>query len=129
MHNQPYLLDEKLDHYKSIMIDNSYSEIATRMIRDYRVFMKHKCPIQTETASARSQWGGWLINNRWDVAVTGHWHHYKISEFNGKPIIYNGSIVGPDELSNRLGVSSKPSQMVFGVSNHHLPSFIYIVEI
>ena len=111
-----------------IIIDNSYSEIAVRSIRNKRVFMKHKAPNQTETASARAIWGGWLINHKFDIAVTGHWHHYKISEFNKVPIIYNGSIVGVDDLSERMGVSSSVSQMMFGISDNHVPSFIYVVQ-
>ena len=116
-----------IEEDEMITIDNSYSEIAVRNIRGKRIFMKHKAPNQTETASARAIWGGWLINHKFDIAVTGHWHHYKISEFNRVPIIYNGSIVGSDDLSERMGVSSSISQMMFGVSDNHVPSFMYVV--
>jgi len=114
--------------YDDVLIDNSYSEIANREIRGNKVFMKHKCPQQTETASAKSRWGGWLIMYDWDLAVTGHWHHYKITEFHGRPIFYNGSIVGVDDYAKSLGVSSDITQMMFGISDHHLPSFIYPIK-
>lgn len=115
--------------YDDVLIDNSYNEIAVRNVRGNKMFMKHKCPKQTETAAARARWNGWITMYDYDIALTGHWHHWAVNSFQGRPIIYNGSIVGEDMLSRRLALQSDCSQMMFGISDNHVPSFMYSIQV
>lgn len=116
--------------YDDVYIDNSYADIAIRTLRNkWRIFMKHECPPQPETPAARSMFGGWLSMYNYDAIVTGHWHRYMICEFQGRPILYNGSLVGVDEYARRLARYSNPTQLVFGACDKRLPTFLYMVDL
>lgn len=105
---------------------NAKNKIVT--IRNHNILMRHYAPQQVETASAFRKYAGWLNIYNYDAIVTGHFHSPSIAYFQGRPIIRNGSIVGEDEYSRELGRTSNPSQIVFGISDKRLPTFIYVVD-
>ena len=108
--------------------DSPNSRVKLVDVRGHKVLMRHYAPQQIETASAFRKYAGWLNIYDYDCVVTGHFHSPAIAYFQGRPIIRNGSIVGEDEYSRELGRTSSPSQVVFGVSDKRLPTFLYVVD-
>jgi len=106
-------------------------QLKTRLfsIRGHRILMRHWAPPQTETSSAFRRYSGWLDIYNYDGMFTAHFHSPKISYFQKRPIIRNGSIVGDDDYSKELGYTSRPSQIVMGISNKRFPTFIYTLDI
>jgi len=67
----------------------------------------------------------WRFINHFDAAVLGHFHTANVLNFNGMPIIMNGTIVSHDEYALQLGYDSPPSQTIFGTSEDHLVTWLY----
>lgn len=97
-------------------------------VRGHKILMRHYAPQQIETAGAFKKYAGWLNIYDYDAMVTAHFHSPSIAYFQGRPVIRNGSIVGEDEYSRELGRTSNPSQVVFGVTDKRIPSFVYVVD-
>jgi len=89
-------------------------------IRNHRYLIMHgwKAPKQVQTAYGRSKFGGWYAQYHYDVAVMGHYHHAKTDDYNGRPILYNGTIMVGDDYTEELGFDdTRPKQLMFGVSD------------
>lgn len=97
-------------------------------VRGHKILMRHWAPPQTETPAAFRRYGGWLNIYNYDAMFTAHFHSPKMSYFQQKPIIRNGSIVGDDDYSRELGYTAKPCQVVMGVSDKRMPTFLYTLD-
>lgn len=100
-------------------------------IRGHRYLIMHgnDAPKQSETAAGRAKWGGWYERYKYDMAVLGHFHHMKIDDYNGRPIIYNGTIMIGDDLTERLSYDdSLPTQTIFGCSNKRPMTFVFRLD-
>lgn len=95
------------------------------VIKGQRGHMRHEAPPQTETPAARAKFGGWREKHKWDFICYGHLHHPGSGTYMGYDALMNGSIAGDDELSERMGVGSRPSQTLFGVDTQIGISFRY----
>jgi hypothetical protein len=105
---------------KDIYWDINFDTRSVATIRGHRYMIMHGkgAPSQVQTASGRAKFGGWLAKYDYDVAVLGHYHHSKIDRFSSRPIIYNGTMMVGDDYTDDLALDdSKPSQVMFGVSN------------
>lgn len=58
-----------------------------------------------------------------DALIGGHLHSLMIKENNGY-IIQSGSLIGPTDYSNRLGVYSGPSQVMLQVNQHGITPMV-----
>ena len=95
-------------------------------IKGHRVHMRHKAPSQAETASGRAKFAGWLNRHEFDLMICADLHHIGLTEIDGKIIVRNSApFPADDDLPERMGVDSRASQWVFGVSKHRIPTFMY----
>ena len=67
----------------------------------------------------------WRFIEHFDAAVLGHFHTANVLNFNGMPIIMNGTLVSRDEYALQLGYDSPPSQTIFGTSEKELVTWLY----
>lgn len=68
------------------------------------------------TPSMQVKYAGWIVSHNVDFIVHGHWHHWSIETYLGRPMISNGSLPGPDDLSRSMAVEEPPRQAYFLVS-------------
>ena len=112
-----------------ISVTTKYSAFHVVEVKGHRLLLRHEAPLTCDTSAARAKLGGWCDIHKCDAILSGHYHHTQISTFADRYIIRNGSTVGPDNLSERMAVTSKPEQIVFGISPKRLPTFIYPVTL
>ena len=67
----------------------------------------------------------WRFIEDFDAADLGHFHTANVLNFNGMPIIMNGTLVSHDEYALQLGYDSPPSQTIFGTSEDKLVTWLY----
>ena len=97
-------------------------------VRGHNILMRHWAPSQTETPAAFRRYGGWLNIYNYDAMLTAHYHSPKLSYFQRRPIIRNGCIFGDDDFARELGYTADPCQVVLGVSDKRLPTFLYTLD-
>ena len=112
-----------------ITVTTKYSAHHIVTVRGHRLLLRHEAPLTCDTSAARAKLAGWIDMHNADCIISGHYHHVQISTYADRYIIRNGSLVGPDSLSERMAVTSKPEQLIFGVTERRLPSFIYPVTL
>ena len=74
----------------------------------------YKGPVYNISTSTKEYVAGHVLTHN----CLGHWHHWGVNEFMGKPIYRNGSLVGTDEYSESLAKSNNPVQICFLVSHN-----------
>lgn len=97
-------------------------------VRGHKLLLRHYAPNQIETPAAFKRYAGWLEIYKYDCLISGHFHSPKISYFQTRPIIRNGSLIGDDEYSRELGYTAKPTQIIFGVNEKRIPTFSYTLD-
>lgn len=112
-----------------ISIETKYSAYHVISVRGHNVLLRHEAPLTCDTSAARAKLGGWASMYNFEALLSGHYHHLQVSTFDGRYIMRNGSTVGPDNLSERMAVSSKIEQLCFGVSSKRLPTFLYPITL
>lgn len=113
-----------------ITVTTKYSSYHVIEVRGHRMLLTHEAPLTCDTPSARAKLMGWIDLYDVDCILSGHWHHEQIATIADRYIFRNGSLPGSgDDLSHRMGVKSSPCQLLFGVSKHRLPTFIYPVTL
>jgi len=112
-----------------ITVATKYSAFHVVEVKGHRLLLRHEAPLTCDTSAARAKLGGWCDMHKCDAILSGHYHHTQVSTFADRYIIRNGSTVGPDNLSERMAVTSKPEQIIFGLNSKRLPTFIYPVTL
>ena len=103
-----YLMSEK---FADITVQYSIgAEYLNFSIKDLNVHMRHIAPPQAETAAGKAKFGGWRQLHNWDILLYGHLHHPGSMTFHESNIFMNGTIIGGDDLSERMATSSRPCQ-------------------
>ena len=97
-------------------------------VRGHKLFLRHYAPNQIETPAAFKRYAGWLEIYDYDCLISGHFHSPKISYFQKRPVIRNGSLIGDDEYARELGYTANPCQVIFGVSEKRIPTFCYTLD-
>jgi len=113
----------------NVTVDYSLTPYKNIEIRGHRGLIRHHAPVQAETPSGKAKFGGWHEMFGYNFMCYGHFHHYGIFSYNGIPIFRNGSICGTDSLAVELAVRDRPSQIMFGVSEKEVPTFMYKVNL
>jgi hypothetical protein len=108
-----------------LTIKNRYGEFNSVEVKGWKGIIRHRAPGGAETPSAIARYAGWHGIHDWDFFIGAHWHHWGATTWNSKPIFRNGSLIGPDDYSEKLAVSDCPTQLAFGISETELPTFIY----
>ena len=113
---------------KNISIDYTFDLYKAVNVRGQRGLLRHWAPSQAETASAKAKLGGWNEIFDYDFMVYGHYHHWGVNTFHGKPLFRNGSLCGTDDYAINLSVSDDWGQLMWGCSKTDPCTFIHRIR-
>jgi len=120
---------------KTILKDNRvsvhYSELdyLNFVVQGWNYHIRHIAPQQSETSAGKAKFLGWARKHNSDVIVSGHFHHYSITDRSGITVIKGGSITGADEYSEQLAEEAEPLQLIWGCSKHRPVTFMYAIDL
>ena len=97
-------------------------------VKGKKCLMKHSVPKDVSSSSSKHKFGGWNAQHKFDFIISGHWHTTSFSDYCKRPVFWNGSLVGTDDLAEEMGTSSDPQQWCFGISNKRMPTFMYRLD-
>lgn len=110
---------------KNISIDYSFDAYKIVDIRGQKGLLRHWAPSQAETGGARAKLGGWNEIFDYDFLCYGHYHHWGVNTYHGKPLFRNGSLCGTDDYAINLSVSDDWGQLMWGCSKDDPCTFIH----
>jgi len=113
---------------KNISIDYTFDLYKTVEIRGNKGLLRHWAPSQAETSGAKAKLGGWNEIFDYDFMVYGHYHHWGVNTFHGKPLFRNGSLCGTDDYAINLSVSDDWGQLMWGCSKNDPCTFIHRIR-
>ena len=113
----------------NLQIKYSETDYLTLDIRGHGYLIRHLAPEQTDTPAGRVKFNQWARQYNVEGIVYGHFHHAGINDCDSVRVIRGGSIVGGDSLSESMAKSSEPIQVVFGVNEQRVTTFIYFVDL
>ena len=112
----------------NLIIKNRYGNFNTFEVKGWRGMVRHKAPVQAESGSSIAKYAGWHGIHEWDFFLFGHYHHWGVMTWNGKPIVRNGSAMGGNDYAEEFGAYDKPAQIAFTMSESKLPLDIYPIH-
>jgi len=95
-----------------IIINPCFKEFNVVEIKGHKMFMNHNGVKHLGTPATKIKFAGWIISKGIDQLIHGHWHNVQIGSFIGRKTIGNGSVCGPDDLSEKMA-SEEPASQVF----------------
>jgi len=110
---------------KNISIDYSFDAYKVVEIRGQKGLLRHWAPSQAETGAARAKLGGWNEIFDYDFLCYGHYHHWGVNTYHGKPLFRNGSLCGTDDYAINLSVADDWGQLMWGCSKDDPCTFIH----
>jgi len=105
------------------------TDFLTFNIRGHKYLARHKAPEQSDTPSGRVKFNTWAKEYDLHAIVYGHWHHFGITDVDGVTVFRGGSPVGGDGLSESMAKYSDPIQLVWGVTDERVQTFIYAIDL
>jgi predicted phosphodiesterase len=134
--NWDLMIYEILDFWARLVLKNPKLEIKfaeteylTFDIRGHRFMIRHIAPEQVDSPAGRVKINAWAKEHNVEAIVYGHYHHAGISDCDNVRVIRGGSTVGGDSLSDSMAKHSEPIQIVFGVNEQRVTTFIYFVDL
>jgi len=118
----------KYSNLKDVSIDYSFDHYKLVEVRGQRGLLRHQAPSQAETSSAKAKLGGWNEIFDYDFMVYGHYHHWGVNTYHGKPLFRNGSLCGTDDYAINLSVADDWGQLMWGCSNDDPCTFIHRIR-
>jgi predicted phosphodiesterase/DNA-binding CsgD family transcriptional regulator len=112
-----------------VEINYTESDYYNVNINGWKYHLRHIAFEQGDTSAGRSKFHGWGAMHECDALVYGHWHHWGAFPVDHLRVFRGGSLVGPDEFSDKLGKSSEPIQLIWGVPKNRVSSFLYPVDL
>lgn len=113
---------------KNVFFEISDEKSVTFSVKGHRCLMRHEMPKDATSNSNKHKFGGWNAQKPFDFAISGHWHRSGFEDWCDKPIFFNGSLCGADDLSDSMGTGNKPHQWIFGVTEKRVPTFLYRLD-
>lgn len=111
-----------------IIVKNLYGNFNTFEVKGWKGLLRHQAPAQADTPAAIAKLGGWYDLHRYDFIAYGHWHHWGIPTWNGRPLFRNGSLGGGDDYAEQFGANDQPAQLAFTVSEDKLMTGFYVIN-
>lgn len=108
-----------------ISLDFSLDKYKVVEIRGHTGLLRHGAPSHSETAGAKAKLGGWNEIFKYDFICNGHVHHWGVNTYNGKPMFRNGALCGVDDYAIEMAVSDSWGQLMWGVSQSDVPTWIH----
>jgi hypothetical protein len=125
-----------LDFWAKIVVKNpklqiKYTETEHMVldIRGHGFLMRHICPEQVDSPAGRVKINEWARQYNVEGIIYGHYHHAGISDCDNVRVFRGGSTVGGDSLSDNMAKHSEPIQLIFGVNEARVSTFIYLVDL
>lgn len=98
-------------------------------IRGHGFLMRHIVPEQVDSPAGRVKINEWARQYNIEAVVYGHYHHAAISDCDNVRVFRGGSTVGGDSLSDSMAKHSEPIQLIWGVNQQRVSTFIYLVDL
>jgi predicted phosphodiesterase len=112
---------------KNIGIDCDYSDFKTFMVKDKKGMIYHHGVKHNGTPAMREKIAGWVYAKEFNFMCSGHWHEWKVGCWAEALWMANGSLCGPNDLSERIAQEGPARQGYFFVSTGRpLWGFSYI---
>lgn len=112
-----------------IVVDYSTIDGYAFDCKGHRILMKHIGPKTIESPAGKAKFMSWAqLFGDADIILTGHLHHAQIGSHLDLEHIMNGSLVGHNDLSQRMGVGADPMQILFGMNEKYGRTFTYHVK-
>jgi len=134
--NWDLMIYEILDFWARLVLKNprlevkfAETEYLTLDIRGHRFMIRHIAPEQVDSPAGRVKINEWARQHNVEGIVYGHYHHAGIFDCDNVRVIRGGSTVGGDSLSDSMAKHSEPIQIVFGVNEQRVTTFIYFVDL
>jgi predicted phosphodiesterase len=98
-------------------------------IRGHGYLIRHIAPEQVDSPSGRVKINEWARRHNVQGIVYGHYHHAGIFDCDNVRVFRGGSTVGGDSLSESMAKHAEPLQLVWGVNEARVSTFIYLVDL
>jgi len=125
-----------LDFWSKFILKNSNlqikyaeTEYMTFDIRGHKYMIRHICPEQVDSPAGRVKINEWARQYNVEGIVYGHYHHAGIFDCDNVRVFRGGSTVGGDSLSDSMAKHAEPIQLVWGVNEQRVSTFIYLVDL
>jgi predicted phosphodiesterase len=114
---------------KNLQIKYTETEHMRLEIRTHGYLLRHICPEQVDSPAGRVKINQWARQYNIEGVVYGHYHHAGISDCDTVRVFRGGSTVGGDSLSDSMSKHSEPIQLVWGVNEARVSTFMYLVDL
>jgi len=134
--NWDLMIYEILDFWAKLVLKNTNLQIKfaetehmTFKIRGQGVLIRHIAPEQVDSPAGRVKINEWARQYNVKIIIYGHYHHAGVFDCDDVRVIRGGSTVGGDSLSDSMAKHSEPIQIVFGINEQRVTTFIYFVDL
>ena len=134
--NWDLMVYEILDFWSRLVLKNpklqikfAETEHIVFEIRGHKFMMRHIAPEQPDTPAGRVKINEWARQYDVEGICYGHYHHAGVFDCDNIRVFRGGSTVGGDSLSDSMAKHSEPIQLVFGVNEQRVSTFIYFVDL
>jgi predicted phosphodiesterase len=134
--NWDIMVYEILDFWARLVLKNpkltikfAETEHMIFNIRGHNFMIRHIAPEQCDSPAGRVKINEWARQYNLDAVCYGHFHHGAVSDCDNIRVIRGGSTVGGDSLSDSMAKHSEPIQIIFGVNEQRVTTFIYFVDL
>jgi len=134
--NWDLMIYEILDFWAKLVLKNpnlqvKYAETEYMVfnIRGHNFMIRHIAPEQVDSPAGRVKINEWARQHNVEGIVYGHYHHAGIFDCDNVRVFRGGSTVGGDSLSDSMAKHSEPIQLIFGVNEQRVSTFIYLVDL
>lgn len=105
----------------------NFDQMCVFEVKDKRGLLYHHGTKHLGTPAMKVKFAGWILSQNVDHAVHGHWHHWGVETYMGRPFIHNGSLCGSDDLSERIAEDEPPRQTIYLVTpGEPIKTFSYL---
>jgi len=118
-----------MDDTEDIIVNANLEAFNIIDIKGHKIYLNHQGVKHMGTPAMKVKFAGWIISKDIEYLLSGHWHRIEVSSFIGRRTICNGSICGPDDLSEQMAVEEPPAQVFFlmkpgkKIDNIHIINF------
>jgi len=134
--NWDIMVYEILDFWARLVLKNpklqikfAETEHMVFNVRGHNIMIRHIAPEQVDSPSGRVKINEWARQYKLDAVCYGHYHHAGIFDCDDIRVFRGGSTVGGDSLSDSMGKHSFPLQLLWGINEQRISSFMYFVDL
>jgi len=107
-----YMISE-FSEESDVVVNLNLEEFQVIEVKGARILLTHEGTKHLSTPATVAKFAGWIISKDIDLMLQGHWHNHSIDTFLGRTRICNGSVSGPDDLSEKMGKDDPARQVYF----------------